>query len=114
MVSRLTINDPNEVEATILLVVIGAAVTELALWGRRQQDRASRRASYLSGVLGTAEIVALRKDQPGVLVDHIATQIQQCSAPPAASSPAWQRLDTLLRAKLQPTAGQGPLLGDTL
>lgn len=77
MVSRLTINDPNEVEATILLVVIGAAVTELALWGRRQQDRASRRASYLSGVLGTAEIVALRKDQPDVLVDHIATQIQQ-------------------------------------
>jgi K+-sensing histidine kinase KdpD len=73
---RLAINDPNDVEAAVLLVVIGAAVTEVALWGRRQQARASRRAGYLDGVLGTAEIVTLRHETPG-LIDHIADQIQQ-------------------------------------
>ena len=56
----LSINDANDVEAAVLLVVIGAAVTEVALWGHRQQARANRRAGYLDGVLGTAEIVTLR------------------------------------------------------
>jgi K+-sensing histidine kinase KdpD len=74
---RLAIGDPNDVEAAILLVVIGAAVTEIALWGRRQQARASQRAGYLDGVLGTAEIVTLRSESPKVLLDHISGQIQQ-------------------------------------
>ncbi|MEP7088581.1 MAG: DUF4118 domain-containing protein [Nocardioidaceae bacterium] len=69
------INDRNDVEATALLVLIGAAVTEVALWGHRQQAHAGRRAGYLDGVLATAESVLLEHDSPDQLVDHIADQI---------------------------------------
>ena len=74
---RLTIHSSNDVEATVLLVLIGTAVTEVALWGHRQQARAHRRAGYLDGVLGTAEIVTLRSETPEALVDHVAGQIEQ-------------------------------------
>ena len=77
---QLAINDPNEVEAAVLLVVIGAAVTEVALWGHRQQARANRRAGYLDGVLGTAEIVTLSSESPDALTAHVAEQIKQVLA----------------------------------
>ena len=54
--NRLTINDRGDIETTILLVVIGAAVTEIAIWGRRQQARASRQKGYLDGVLTASEL----------------------------------------------------------
>ena len=73
---RLAIDDRNDIEATVLLIVIGAAVTEVALWGYRQQARANRRAGYLDGVLGTAEIVTLRHEPADVLIEHIADQIK--------------------------------------
>jgi len=73
---RLAINDQNDIEATVLLVLIGAAVTEVALWGYRQQTRASRRAGYLDGVLGTVEIVMLRHETPEALIHHICEQIK--------------------------------------
>jgi K+-sensing histidine kinase KdpD len=72
---RLAITDRNDIEATVLLVLIGAAVTELALWGRREQARASRRSGYLDGVLSTAEIVTLRRTSREHLLDHVANQI---------------------------------------
>lgn len=78
--NSLAINDPNDVEAAVLLVVIGAAVTEVALWGHRQQARATRRAGYLEGVLGTAEIVTLRTQDPESLTAHVADQIKQILA----------------------------------
>jgi K+-sensing histidine kinase KdpD len=74
---RLTIDDPNEIEVTVLLVLVGVAVTEIALWGRRQQARASRRAGYLEGVLGTSKIIALQETSPDTLVNHVAQQIVQ-------------------------------------
>ena len=74
---RLTINDPNDVEAAVLLVVIGAAVTEVALWGHRQHARANRRAGYLEGVLGTAEIVMRQHDKPEALTERVAQQITE-------------------------------------
>ena len=77
---QLAINDPDEVEAAVLLVVIGAAVTEVALWGHRQQARANRRAGYLDGVLGTAEIVTLSTESPDALTAHVAEQIKQVLA----------------------------------
>ena len=55
---QFTIADPDDIEATVLLVLIGACVTEIALWGHRQQGRAARRSGYLEGVLGTARIVS--------------------------------------------------------
>jgi K+-sensing histidine kinase KdpD len=55
---HLSIEDSNDVEVTALLVVVGLAVTELALWGRRQQATSSTRAGYLQGVLTTSQVVA--------------------------------------------------------
>ena len=55
---RFTIEDPDDIQVAVLLVLIGVAVTELALWGHRQQARAARRSGYLEGVLGTARAVS--------------------------------------------------------
>ena len=55
---RFTIADSDDIEATVLLVLIGVAVTEIALWGHRQQGRAARRSGYLEGVLGAARMVS--------------------------------------------------------
>lgn len=71
------INDPNDIEVTVLLVMVGLAVSEIALWGRRQQARASRRSGYLDGVLGTSKIIAVRETSPEALVNHVAHQIEQ-------------------------------------
>ncbi|MEL7977759.1 DUF4118 domain-containing protein [Isoptericola sp. F-RaC21] len=55
---RLTIDDPADVETAVLLLLVGVAVTEIALWGRRQQARASQRAGYLAGIVTAARTVA--------------------------------------------------------
>jgi K+-sensing histidine kinase KdpD len=47
-----------DVETTVLLLIIGVAVTELAVWGRRQHAVASRRAGYLDGISAAAHAVA--------------------------------------------------------
>ena len=41
---RFSITSRNDIETTVLLLVIGVAVTELAVWGRHQHAAASRRA----------------------------------------------------------------------
>ena len=52
---RLTIADSDDIETTVLLVLIGVAVTEIALWGHRQQaaprgaPATSRASSALPG-----------------------------------------------------------------
>lgn len=74
---QLTIDDRNDLVATILLVLIGAAVSEVALWGHRQQARAARRSGYLDGVLGTAETVRLANDTPQALTGHVARQLRE-------------------------------------
>jgi K+-sensing histidine kinase KdpD len=73
---RFTIADEEDIEITVLLVLIGVAVTEVALWGRRQQARASRRAGYLDGVLNTAEIISASEEPPDVLIDRVSAQIE--------------------------------------
>jgi K+-sensing histidine kinase KdpD len=72
---RFTISKADDVWVTVLLVVIGAAVTELALWGNRQEARAGRRAGYLDGALRVAEVVAARDESPEALVDLVRRQI---------------------------------------
>ena len=72
---RFAISDPDDVEVTVLLVLIGAAVTEVALWGRRQQARASTRAGYLDGALRMAETVAARDESPAAMIDLVAREI---------------------------------------
>ena len=73
---RFAIKESTDIEVTVLLVLVGVAVTEIALWGRRQQARASRRAGSLDGVLGTSKIIAVRGSQES-LVHHVAEQIVQ-------------------------------------
>ena len=70
-----TINDRDDVEAAVLLALIGLAVTEIALWGRRQQARASMRAGYLDGVVSTARLAASGATPPAEVVELIGRQI---------------------------------------
>ena len=72
---QFTIKGRSDIEVTVLLVLVGVAVTEIALWGRRQEARSSRRAGYLDGVLGTSKIIAVPQPSPHALVDHVAQQI---------------------------------------
>jgi K+-sensing histidine kinase KdpD len=53
-----TINQRDDIEAAVLLALIGLAVTEIALWGRRQQAQASVRAGYLDGVVAAAGLAS--------------------------------------------------------
>ena len=68
-----------DIETTVLLVVIGAAVTEIAVWGRRQYSAASRRAGYLDGINDAARSVAAG-DSPSAVVDRIAAGLIQLLA----------------------------------
>lgn len=72
---RFTIADSDDVEATVLLVLISLAVSEIALWGHRQQADAQRRAGYLDGVLGTARAVAEGDLPTSAVIEVVAGQI---------------------------------------
>ena len=71
----LAVSNPDDVEALVLLLAVGLAVTDLALWGRRQQAGASRRLGYLDGVLSTAEKIAAQDPEPADLVALVATEL---------------------------------------
>lgn len=64
---RLTINDRADVETTVLLLAVGVAVTELAIWGRRQQALAARQGGHLSRIQDAAESVAARTSSGSVI-----------------------------------------------
>lgn len=72
---RFTIADSDDVEATVLLVLISVAVTEVALWGFRQQAHASRNSGYLDGVLDAARAVAEGDTPTGPVIDLVARHI---------------------------------------
>lgn len=72
---RFTIADSDDVEATVLLVLISLAVSEVALWGHRQQADAQRRAGYLDGVLGTARAVSEGDLPTSAVIEVVAGQI---------------------------------------
>jgi K+-sensing histidine kinase KdpD len=74
---RLAIDNPDDIEAAVLLVLIGVAVTEIALWGHRQQSRAVRRSGHLEGVLKAASSVSEGDIPPSVVVDVVARQIAE-------------------------------------
>jgi K+-sensing histidine kinase KdpD len=50
--------DRDDVETAVLLLAIGVAVTEIALWGRGQRARSIRREGYLTGVANAARMAA--------------------------------------------------------
>jgi K+-sensing histidine kinase KdpD len=73
---RFSITSRTDIETTVLLLVIGVAVTELAVWGRRQHATASRRAGYLDGINSAAHAVAAG-GSPSVLIEQVAGQLTQ-------------------------------------
>jgi hypothetical protein len=73
--NQFTITDRADIETAVLLLLVGAAVTEVALWGRRQQARASREQGYLDGVLRTAAAVGAGRSSTNSLINHVCGQI---------------------------------------
>jgi K+-sensing histidine kinase KdpD len=73
---RLTVADRSDVETLILLLLVGIAVTELAVWGRRQQTLASREAGYLAGIQAAAESGATGGSS-SVLIRDVSGQLTQ-------------------------------------
>lgn len=71
----LAIRGRDDLETALLLVLIGAAVTEIALWGRRQQARASEQQGYLDGVLRSTGTVAATTSA-SALIDAVEAQLE--------------------------------------
>jgi K+-sensing histidine kinase KdpD len=71
---QFRIDDRNDIETAVLLLLIGAAITEIALWGRRQQAAASEHQGYLDGLLEATGSVA-EALPPAIMLDHISTQL---------------------------------------
>lgn len=77
---RFTVADSDDVETTVLLVLISLAVTEVALWGYRQHAQASRRSGYLDGVLGAARAVAEGDTPTEAVIDVVGRHITEVLA----------------------------------
>ena len=73
--NHFNITDRADIETAVLLMLVGVAVTEVALWGRRQQARASRERGYLDGVLSAAATVGAGRSSTRSLIDHVCEQI---------------------------------------
>ena len=71
---RFAINRGTDIETTVLLLAVGVAVTEIAVWGRRQHAAAARRAGYLDGIGAAAREVATGAE-PRLLVDQVCVQL---------------------------------------
>lgn len=63
---HFTMDRPADIQTTVLLLIIGAAVTELAAWGRRGNAAASERAGYLNGIYATAQATVTATDASAV------------------------------------------------
>ena len=55
---RFTIDRQADIKTTLLLLAVGIAVTELAVWGRRKAALASGQAGYLAGIRAATEVVS--------------------------------------------------------
>jgi K+-sensing histidine kinase KdpD len=71
-----TIDQRDDVETAVLLVLVGLAVTEIVLWGRRHQDAAGRRQGYLDGVVSATGLVA-GGEAPDTVRTVVARQIAE-------------------------------------
>jgi K+-sensing histidine kinase KdpD len=65
-----------DIQTAVLLLVIGVAVTEIAVWGRRQHAAASRRAGYLDGINAAAQAAAAG-DSPSELIDQVSGRLAE-------------------------------------
>lgn len=73
---QLRIDDPADIETTVLLLAVGAAVTEIALWGRRLAAGASRAEGYLDGLLTADQAVATSRTPAVDIVEQVCRTIE--------------------------------------
>jgi len=73
---RFSITRRADIQTTVLLLAIGIAITEIAVWGRREHGAASRRAGYLEGVNAAARAVATG-DSPAALIEQVSGQLTE-------------------------------------
>ncbi len=71
---RFVIDRRADVRTTLLLLAVGIAVTEIAVWGRRQAAHASRDAGYLEGIRAATEVVSAGGSGSG-LVQQVSEQL---------------------------------------
>lgn len=71
----LRISDPADLETGALLLIVGLAVSEIAVRSRRHQARLSREQGYLDGLLGTAGAVAAGSATPEQLIEVVREQL---------------------------------------
>ncbi len=74
---QFNVTSRSDIETTVLLLLVGVAVTEVALWGRRQQAKASAQKGYLEGVVGAVSAVAEGQSSSHVLIETVAVQITE-------------------------------------
>jgi hypothetical protein len=74
---QFTITDRDDVETMVLLLIVGIAVTEVALWGRRQQAQASRQEGFLGGIISAASDAAGGTVPRDVLTREVAARITE-------------------------------------
>jgi len=71
---QFDITGRNDIETTVLLLAIGVAVTEVAVWGHRQHLVSSKRAGYLEGIRAAAQAVATGTSA-ATLTDQVCLQL---------------------------------------
>jgi len=71
---RLAITHRTDIETTVLLLLVGTAVTELAVRGRRQRMLAATDEAYLSALATTTEIIGAGRSSSEV-TDQVGAQL---------------------------------------
>jgi len=71
---RFSIADRSDIVTFVLLLLVGAAVTELAVWGRRQAAAAERRRVHLASIEAAAAVGAVG-GSAGVVVKQVSDQL---------------------------------------
>lgn len=73
---HLSISSAEDVQTALLLLAVGVAVTEMALWGHRQQAAAAKRAGYLQGLETIARAASAGTSSPSSLVDAACAHVR--------------------------------------
>ncbi len=73
---RFTITDRADIETTVLLLIVGLAVSQLAAYGRQLKVVTITDAGYLKLIHDTAEM-ARSTTSPRVVVDHVRRELTE-------------------------------------
>ncbi len=73
---QLSINRSTDIETTVLLLVVGVAVTELAVRGHHHRTHAQIEAAYVSMLHGTAELIAPAEAPSSDVIDRVSGHLK--------------------------------------